>query len=53
MRYPDICIGTATEADHVVALSPGGTDSDFNMQAVCTPCHRRKTSKEGHAAQGY
>lgn len=53
VRYPDICIGTATEADHVVALSLGGTDSDFNMQAVCTPCHRRKTSREGHAAQGY
>ncbi|MFP2768050.1 HNH endonuclease [Oceanisphaera sp. KMM 10153] len=24
----------------------GGTDDDFNLQSLCWPCHRSKTSRE-------
>lgn len=50
LRY-DCCIGTATIADHTVALALGGTDEV--MQAACKPCHDRKSSREGHLAQGH
>lgn len=36
----------ATEVDHVIALSRGGTDSLTNLQAICTACHRRKTAAD-------
>ncbi|MGV0675842.1 HNH endonuclease [Mycolicibacterium fortuitum] len=51
LRYPGICIGTATICDHIVALTEHGADSDDNCQAACEPCHRRKTSHEGHRAR--
>jgi 5-methylcytosine-specific restriction endonuclease McrA len=41
------CIGVATEVDHV---SPGDDHSEGNLQAVCSPCHRIKSSREGAAA---
>ncbi|ART68832.1 hypothetical protein BTO20_09755 [Mycobacterium dioxanotrophicus] len=51
IRYPDVCIGTASCCDHIVALTEHGDDSDENCQAACAPCHRRKTSLEGHRAR--
>lgn len=53
LRYPNICIGTATVADHKIALGLGGADTDDAMQAACQPCHNRKSSAEGHTAQGH
>jgi len=44
------CGGPASIADHVVPKAFGGTDHLSNLQALCDPCHRAKTTKEG--AQG-
>ena len=51
IRYADICLGDATEFDHIVALAEGGADSDQNGQASCRRCHQRKSSIEGRRAQ--
>ena len=54
LRYND-CLGIATEVDHIVGVAKLGVDrgranDPANLQAVCTPCHRRKTRRE--AAEG-
>ncbi len=42
------CGARATEADHVVPIADGGTnDPHTNGQALCQPCHDRKTRAEG------
>lgn len=41
--------GIATRAstvDHILAKAHGGTDDDFNLEALCWPCHRTKTARE-------
>lgn len=48
LAYEDICIGYATQADHIKA---GDDHSDGNRQSVCEPCHRRKSGREGRAAR--
>jgi 5-methylcytosine-specific restriction endonuclease McrA len=50
---PGICTDLATVIGDVKALGLGGTDSDDNSQVACAPCHRRKTSLEGHRAHGH
>lgn len=45
------CLGTATDMDHVVNVAAGGSDDDSNMQALCHPCHQKKTSGEAVAAR--
>jgi 5-methylcytosine-specific restriction protein A len=32
--------------DHRVPLAAGGTTDPDNLQALCAPCHRRKTVRE-------
>lgn len=34
------------QIDHVTPLREGGVDDETNMQALCTPCHRDKSSEE-------
>jgi len=51
LQYPGRCIGTATEMDHKDNVASGGSDNDANQQAACKPCHAKKSSDEGHAAQ--
>ena len=51
IRYADICLGVATDFDHIVPLSNGGVDSEVNGQAACRKCHARKTSVEARQAQ--
>jgi 5-methylcytosine-specific restriction protein A len=51
IQYPDICIGTATDFDHITPLAEGGQDSDHNGQAACRPCHARKSAVEARRAQ--
>ena len=31
------------EIDHIVGMANGGSDDDGNLQALCVPCHERKT----------
>ncbi len=35
----------ATEVDHIVPKRQGGRDEWDNLQALCKPCHSRKTAK--------
>lgn len=49
LNYSDICTRRATEVDHVIPAVRGGDDDEGNLRAVCVPCHRRKTSYEGHS----
>lgn len=53
IRYVGICIGLASEVDHKLAVTQGGTDHPSNLQAACSPCHRAKSSDEGHIAAGH
>jgi 5-methylcytosine-specific restriction protein A len=39
------CTGEATEADHRIAVSKGGTDEVDNLQAACRNCNNKKSSK--------
>ncbi|WP_405490459.1 HNH endonuclease [Nocardia sp. NBC_00511] len=50
LRYPNRCIGRATEMDHRINVAAGGSDDDTNMQAACHPCHAKKTSNEAQVA---
>jgi len=34
------------DVDHIVPVALGGTDDLSNLQALCKPCHRRKTSSD-------
>lgn len=43
----------AKEVDHVRPKAEGGTDDDNNLQAICGPCHRRKTAEESARALGH
>ena len=47
----DICIGKATEADHIIQPEAGGTDDLENLRAVCRPCHARRTGRQGALAK--
>lgn len=38
------CGEPATEVDHVVALTKGGTHDADNLRSLCKPCHTRKTN---------
>lgn len=53
IRYVGTCFGPASEVDHIIPVSQGGTDHPSNLQAVCRPCHLAKSSDEGHLAAGH
>lgn len=36
-------ITPATQLDHIVALTNGGTNDDDNLQGLCEACHTEKT----------
>jgi 5-methylcytosine-specific restriction enzyme A len=48
IRYSDVCVGAATDADHI---ERGDDHRMENLQAACGPCHQRKSSQEGAAAR--
>ena len=39
----------ATEVDHIVAKSKGGTDEESNLCALCISCHSIKSCREDGA----
>ena len=36
----------ASEVDHIMPLSDGGTEERENLQSLCKPCHSEKTGRE-------
>lgn len=53
LAYPG-CTGQPDQADHITPVMFGGNEYDLNNgQAVCRHCHDRKSSREGHLAQGH
>lgn len=44
-------VASATEVDHIVPLSEGGSDDRSNKQALCGPCHSAKSAAERAAAR--
>ena len=53
IRFVGICTGIASEVDHRIPVTRGGSDEDSNLQSACRPCHLAKSSDEGHEAQGH
>ncbi len=42
-------VQAATELDHIVPVSQGGSNEDSNLQFLCSECHRVKTAMDlGH-----
>lgn len=39
-------VSPATEVDHIVPKSQGGTDDQTNLQSICSACHKIKTAFE-------
>ncbi|WP_341210686.1 HNH endonuclease signature motif containing protein [Sphingomonas paucimobilis] len=39
------------EVDHIRPLSEGGTDTRDNKQALCAPCHAKKSAAERASAR--
>ncbi|MCY1533414.1 HNH endonuclease [compost metagenome] len=35
------------EVDHITPLARGGSDDMSNLRAICVPCHKIKTAREG------
>ncbi|MFC9995737.1 HNH endonuclease [Nocardia sp. NPDC127526] len=46
-----VCVGRATEVDHIQNFARQGSDAMTNLQAVCGPCHRAKTARESAEAK--
>ena len=51
LRYADICLGGASQVDHIVQPEAGGTNALENLWAVCVRCHARRTGRQGAFAK--
>ena len=47
------CGAAAQEVDHIVPRAMGGEDDVWNLQSLCTSCHRMKTSREAGMIRRY
>jgi 5-methylcytosine-specific restriction protein A len=57
LKHQTVChvcgLAGATEVDHVIPLSQGGTDDLGNKRPIhSTPCHRDKTAGEAKRGRG-
>lgn len=39
-------VAVATDLDHIIALTNGGTNDPENFQGLCEPCHVTKTNED-------
>jgi 5-methylcytosine-specific restriction protein A len=39
-------VTNANIVDHILSKAKGGKDTDKNCEAICKPCHDRKTIEE-------
>ena len=46
LRYEG-CAGAASQCDHKKSAAEGGTSELSNLQAVCKPCHGKRTARQG------
>ena len=51
LRYPGLCIGTASEIDHVMSVAQLGPDHPYlntapNCRCACVPCHRHRSEQQ-------
>ncbi len=47
-------VRAATQLDHILPLTDGGSDDPSNWQGLCDDCHEAKTSDENRRrARGY
>jgi 5-methylcytosine-specific restriction enzyme A len=51
LRYADICVGRASQVDHIIQPEAGGTNALANLRAVCVRCHARRTGRQGALAK--
>ena len=49
LQTPGLCIGTATEVDHI---NDRDGHTPENLRAVCRPCHQERSSQQGGQANG-
>ena len=47
LRIEGVCIGAASECDHIVAVADGGGHELSNLRAACSPCHKARTAQQG------
>jgi 5-methylcytosine-specific restriction endonuclease McrA len=40
-----LCTAEATEVDHVVPVSLGGSGDQSNLRALCSQCHKAATTR--------
>lgn len=45
IRIPGVCIGTASQADHIHGIA-SDPHHDF-LRAACEPCHKHRTARQG------
>lgn len=46
IRLPG-CTGAASQADHIIPVSEGGTHDVSNLRAACKSCHQKTTAQQG------
>lgn len=47
-----LCGASASDVDHMLPVSRGGTHERSNLRALCGPCHRRRTARQTHRGGG-
>ena len=51
LGFADICLGRASQVDHIDQPEASGTNDLANLRAVCRHCHARRTGQRGALAK--